>query len=127
MNAFALEFDGSVWGFSGPRLVSSVYTRLGCTDPTSACSDSECDGVGLLEVERLAPVMLSHVVQRLSSLPGESLFDFHNEAFWALHAYHNSWQGSCIPQPSVFRDLLLERCPQVSTFSSASIYCQESM
>lgn len=125
MNAFALEFNGNIWGFNGPRLVSSIYVRLGCMNISSA--RSECDGVGLLEVERLAPLTPPDAVQHLSSLPTEGLFDFHNESFWALHVYHNNWKGSCIPQPSVFNKLLLEHCPQVSMYSSNSIYCQVLM
>ena len=125
MNAFALEFNGNIWGHNGPRLVSSVYTRLSCAESTSA--RSECNGVGLLDVQRTAALTPPDAVQYLSSLPSDGLFDFHNEAFWALHAYHNNWKGSCIPQPSVFNDLLLERCPQVSMFSSNSIFCQVLM
>ena len=125
MNAFALEFNGNIWGFNGPRLVSSLYIRLMCADPISR--RSECEGVGLLSIEKLAPLSWADTIERLSSLPAEGLFDFHNEDFWAVHIYHNMWKDACIPQPSVFNDLMLEHCPQVSMYSGNSIYCQVLM
>ena len=125
MNTFALEFNGNLWGFNGPRLVSSLYIRLMCADPIAP--RSECEGVGLLPIEKLAPLRWDDSIPRLSSLPAEGLFDFRDEVFWAVHIYHNMWKGSCIPQPSVFNDLMLEHCPQVSVYSSNSIYCQVLM
>ena len=125
MNAFALEFNGNIWGYNGPRLVSTLYNRLMCADPIAP--RSECEGVGLLPIERLAPLSWADTIQRLSSLPAEQQFDFRDEAFWAVHIYHNMWKDSCIPQPSVFNDLMLEHCPQVSLYSSNSIYCQVLM
>lgn len=125
MNAFALEFNGNIWGHNGPRLVSSLYNRLMCADPTAP--RSECDGVGLLPIEKLAPLSWADTLYRLSSPPAEGLFDFRNERFWAVHIYHNMWKSVCIPQPSVFNDLMLEHCPQVSVHSGNRIYCQVLM
>ncbi|DBB04725.1 TPA: Lactosylceramide 4-alpha-galactosyltransferase [Trebouxia sp. C0006] len=125
MNAFALEFNGALWGFNGPRLVSSLYNRLLCADLVAP--RSECAGVDLLPVERLAPLNWANTIQALSSSPAQAEFDFHNEDFWAVHVYHNMWKSACIPQPSVFNDIMLEHCPQVSMYSSNHIYCQVLM
>lgn len=125
MNAFALEFNGNLWGFNGPRLVSTLYNRLLCAD--HAAARSECEGVGLLPVVRLAPLSWANTIQALSSLPSDNMFDFHDEEFWAVHIYHNMWKEACIPRPSVFSDLMQEHCPNVASHSSNDVYCQVLM
>lgn len=124
MNAFALEFNGNVWGYNGPRLVSTLYNRLLCGDPVA--QRSECEGAALLPVERLAPLSWSNTIEVLSSEPSRHLFEPH-EGVWAVHVYHNMWKEGCIPQPSVFSELMAEHCPQVSVYSSNNIYCQVLM
>lgn len=124
MNAFALEFNGNIWGYNGPRLVSTLFNRLRCSDPVDP--RSECEGAILLPVERLAPLSWANTIEVLSSDPSEHKFE-PNEGVWAVHVYHNMWREGCIPQPSVFSELMLEHCPQVSMYSSNSIYCQVLM
>lgn len=124
MNAFALEFDGNVWGFNGPRLVSSLYNRLLCGDPVR--QRSECEGAVLLPPERLAPLSWANTIEILSSEPSRHLFE-PSEGVWAVHVYHNMWKEGCIPQPSVFSELMRQHCPRVSVYSSNNIYCQVLM
>ena len=54
MSTFALEFNGNVWGFNGPRVVSTLFIELLCMMPGSA--KSECEGVALLPVSKMAPL-----------------------------------------------------------------------
>ncbi|DBA66171.1 TPA: Lactosylceramide 4-alpha-galactosyltransferase [Trebouxia sp. C0005] len=119
--AFVLKFEGSLWGHGGPVLVSTLYSTLLCADPIAA--QSECAGVDVLPAQRLSPVGWTDAQQRLSSMPSQPEFDFHDPEVWAVHVYHSAWNKTCIPRPSVLAEILLEHCPTVSMYSSDLIYC----
>ena len=116
---------GSIWGFNGPRLVSSLYKRLLCDGPAGLF---DCHKLKILPIERLAPFDWDEIVPVLSSQPDESyslLVD--NPHILAIHAYHNVWKTSCIPPNSVFHHIMSDHCPVVSSTFEDSIYCEQQV
>lgn len=123
MEAFVAEYNGNIWGFNGPHLVSTFYKRLLC-DTSAGLFD--CHKLKLLPVERLAPFDWDEIMPVLSSQPDESYgLLFNNPQILAIHAYHNVWKQTCIPLNSVFHNLMSDYCPVVSATHEASIFCQQ--
>ncbi|DBA72268.1 TPA: hypothetical protein ACH3X2_010652 [Trebouxia sp. C0005] len=125
METFVVEYQGSIWGFNGPRLVSSLYKRLLCDGPAGIY---DCHKLKILPIERLAPFDWDEIVPVLSSQPDESyslLVD--NPHILAIHAYHNVWKTSCIPRNSVFHHIMSDHCPIVSSTFEDSIYCEHQV
>ena len=124
MEAFVAEFNGNVWGWNGPRLVSSLYKRMLC-DTSAGVHD--CHKLKILPIERLAPFDWDEIIPVLSSQPDESYAQLlSNHMILAIHAYHNVWQQDCIPYDSVFHQLMLDHCPMVAAEHENKIYCQHS-
>ena len=114
---------GSIWGFNGPRLVSSLYKRLLCDSPAGLF---DCHKLKILPIQRLAPFDWDEIVPVLSSEPDESyhlLVD--NPEILAIHAYHNVWKTACIPPHSVFHHIMSDHCPVVARTFESSIFCEQ--
>ena len=123
MEAFVAEFNGNVWGWNGPRLVSSLYKRLQCDAPAGLF---DCHKLKILPIERLAPFNWDEIMPVLGSRPDESyalLVD--NPQILGIHAYHNVWKQTCVPPDSVFHKIMSDHCPVVSVTHENSIYCKQ--
>lgn len=124
MEAFVSEFNGNVWGWNGPRLVSSLYKRMLCD---SEAGVHDCHKLKLLPIERLAPFDWDEIMPVLSSQPDESYTQLlNNSQILAIHAYHNVWQQECIPYDSVFHRMMSDHCPMVAAEHDSRIFCQHS-
>ena len=87
MEAFVVEFNGNVWGWNGPRLVSELYMRLLCWTPAGV---HDCHKMKVLAIERLAPFDWDEIMPVLSSQPDESYAQLvGNKDILGIHAYHN--------------------------------------
>ena len=123
MEAFVLEFNGNIWGWNGPRLVSNLYKRLLCDAPAGLF---DCHKLKILPIERLAPFDWDEIMPVLASQPDESYaLLVNNPRILAIHAYHNVWKQTCIPRPSVFHNIMSDHCPVVSAVHEHTIYCEE--
>lgn len=123
MEAFVAEFNGNVWGWNGPRLISSLYKRLLCDAPAGLF---DCHKLKILPTERLAPFNWDEIMPVLGSQSDESyalLVD--NPQILAIHAYHNVWKQTCIPSDSVFHKIMSDHCPVVSATHEGKIYCKQ--
>ena len=123
MQAFVAEYNGNIWGWNGPRLMSSLYKRLLC-DTSEGLLD--CHKLKILPHEQLAPFDWDEIMPVLGSQPDEAyplLVD--NPQILAIHAYHNVWGRTCIPQNSVFHNIMSDHCPIISATHEGSIYCKQ--
>ena len=123
METFVSEFNGNVWGWNGPRLVSSLYKRLLCDAPAGLF---DCHKMKILPIERLAPFDWDEIMPVLGSQPDESYgLLVNNPQILAIHAYHNVWKQTCIPLNSVFHNIMSDHCPVISATHEGSIYCEQ--
>ena len=122
MEAFVVNYNGSVWGWNGPRLVSNLYTQLSCDGPAGK---DDCNDLHVLPAHRLSPFHWDKIVGILCSQSDEySDYLMNSQGPLAIHVYHNQWKNICIPKPSVFQSLMLHRCPVVTATHDTYIYCQ---
>ena len=123
MAAFVAEYNGNIWGWNGPRLMSSLYKRLLCGTSEGLL---DCHKLKLLPFERLAPFDWDEIMPVLGSQPDEAYaFLVDNPQILAIHAYHNVWRQTCIPKNSVFHNLMSDHCPIISATHEGSIYCEQ--
>ena len=120
METFVAEFNGSMWGWNGPRLISAVYERLHC-DSRAELMDPVCHDLTIVPKEQLAPFRWDEVMDVLRSQHEESYARLTTHTL-GVHMYHNEWKNSCIPQHSMFHQIMLEHCPIV-TASDDRMFC----
>lgn len=123
MHSFVAEFNGNIWGWNGPRLISSLYKRLLCDTSEGLLS---CHKMKVLPHEQLAPFDWDEIMPVLGSQPDEAYTLLtNNPQMLAIHAYHNVWKHTCILHNPVFHNIMSDHCPFVSATHKGSIYCKQ--
>ena len=125
MEQFVQQFNGSLWGWNGPRLVSSMYTSMLCNE-VYEFADPDCGEIKVLPTDRLAPFDWGDIRGNLTStLDTEAAMRMltKNSEIWGIHMYHNQWQDACVPQDSLFERIMTDHCPVVAATHANSIFC----